>query len=379
MRVLTIGHSYVVALNQAVPAAVAQDPDVELTLAAPTFHYGDLRRIHLERKDHPDYAIVPLRARLTRWNHVFWYDPAALKRLVTNASFDLVHMWEEPYTLAGFQIARITRSARVPLLFRTAQSLIKRYPWPFSAFERATLRATAGWVAGGQSVYDAMVAKGFPRDRGRVITLGVDMDHFLPPTSGEQTSTRQALGIEGPVVGYLGRLVSAKGLSILMEALDRVRIPWTLLAVGSGPCEQDIRRWAAQRGYSDRVRIVLAAHDEVPRYLGAMDILVAPSQTTRSWREQFGRMIIEAFSCRVPVIGSDSGEIPNVIGDAGIVVAESDVGAWATAIEQLLSDASRRSELAERGYRRCEARYANSRIAERYIGVNEGGTAGGPG
>ena len=93
-----------------------------------------------------------------------------------------------------------------------------------------------------------------------------------------------------------------------------------------------MQEWAAGKGWSNRVKVKLAKHSEVPRYLGCMDLLVAPSQTMKNWREQFGRMIIEAFACGVPVIGSDSGEIPFVIGDAGLVVAETDVAGWAQAI-----------------------------------------------
>ena len=106
--------------------------------------------------------------------------------------------------------------------------------------------------------------------------------------------------------------------------------------LGSGPMEGKILDWAKTRGWSDRVRIMLARHDEVPSYLGTMDMLVAPSQTTCHWKEQFGRMLIEAFACGVPVIGSDSGEIPYVIGDAGRVVGEKDVLGWAAAIIELL-------------------------------------------
>ena len=108
-------------------------------------------------------------------------------------------------------------------------------------------------------------------------------------------------------------------------------------------------------------------HDDMPRYVGAMEMLVAPSQTTPSWKEQFGRMVIEAFACGVPVIGSDSGEIPRVIDDAGIVVGESDVDGWTKAIEHLLGDVKTRERLAERGLERCRENYSVERIAERYV------------
>ncbi|MEE8115851.1 MAG: glycosyltransferase [Gemmatimonadales bacterium] len=364
---LTICHSYVVAQNQRVPAMIAGDPRIELTLAAPQFHYGDLRRITLEKTTDPEYEIVPLSARLTRWNQVFWYDHGRLTRLLRDGGFDVVHAWEEPYTYAGYQIARAVGPTRSRFAFRTAQSLVKRYPWPFSAFERRTVARADGWIAGGHLVYEAMTRKGFPAAAGRVITLGVDMDAFRPATDEERTRVRAALGLEAPVVGFVGRLAPAKGLDVLMAALERVTHPWTLLVLGSGPHEATIRRWAHRHDWSDRVRIRLTTHDEVPTYLGVMDLLVAPSRTTPTWKEQFGRMVIEAFACRVPVIGSDSGEIPRVIGDAGVVVPETDVGAWARAIEALLAEESRRRTLAERGYQRCRARYDIRPVAAQYV------------
>ena len=150
-----------------------------------------------------------------------------------------------------------------------------------------------------------------------------------------------------------------------MEQIGGER-PWSLLLLGSGPMEGKILDWAKTRGWGDRVRIMLAKHEEVPSYLGAMDLLVAPSQTTRHWKEQFGRMLIEAFACGVPVIGSDSGEIPYVIGDAGRVVGEKDVVGWAAAIVELL-DRPDLPELARRGQSRCQE-YAVTTLAEKYRG-----------
>jgi glycosyltransferase involved in cell wall biosynthesis len=108
-------------------------------------------------------------------------------------------------------------------------------------------------------------------------------------------------------------------------------------------------------------------HDQVPAYLNAMDILCAPSQTTPTWKEQFGRMVVEAFACGVPVIGSDSGEIPHVLQDAGLVVAEKDEAGWASAIRGLLTDAVRRDELAARGLQRAQDEFAWPVVARQYL------------
>jgi glycosyltransferase involved in cell wall biosynthesis len=130
--------------------------------------------------------------------------------------------------------------------------------------------------------------------------------------------------------------------------------------------EAELKAWAATKG--DRVRVVTGVpHDGVPGYLNAMDILAAPSQTLRRWKEQLGRMLIEAFACGVPVIGSDSGEIPHVIADAGKVVSEADESAWAAALAELLDSPAQRAELAMRGRQRAETTFAWSVIAAQHL------------
>ena len=80
-----------------------------------------------------------------------------------------------------------------------------------------------------------------------------------------------------------------------------------------------MKTWASKHG--DKVRICTdVVHDQVPAYLNAMDILCAPSQTTPSWKEQFGRMVVESFASGVAFVGSDSGEIPHVVKDSGVIV-----------------------------------------------------------
>ena len=368
IRILTIGHSYVVAFNRAVAREVARDPDFEVTVAAPAFFHGDLRDLSLEPEpDGSPLRLVGLDVRRSRWAHIFQYDSRQLGRLVSNGHFDLVHAWEEPYIFAGFQVARDLASTTTPLGFFTFQNLSKWLPPPFRHFERATLARSQGWIAGGRLVFEAMRSRGYPEQSGRILTPAVDTTAFAPLDEPHRESVRGRLGLCPPLIGFTGRLTPEKGISVLMLAMDRIGgdRAWSLLLLGSGPMQPEILRWARTRGWADRVRVVLARHDEVPAYLGAMDLLVAPSQTTRRWKEQFGRMLIEAFACGVPVIGSDSGEIPYVVGDAGLIVAERDVAGWAGAIAGLLDRPEQRSELAGRGLRRCGA-YSVAKVAGQY-------------
>ena len=108
-------------------------------------------------------------------------------------------------------------------------------------------------------------------------------------------------------------------------------------------------------------------HGDVPRWLNAMTVLCAPSQTTPSWREQFGRMLIEAMACGVPVLASDSGEMPHVVGDAGLVLPENDVRAWTAAFDRLSADDELRGELRARGIARVNERFAWPIVARAHL------------
>jgi glycosyltransferase involved in cell wall biosynthesis len=103
----------------------------------------------------------------------------------------------------------------------------------------------------------------------------------------------------------------------------------------------------------------------MPAIMRQFDVLVGPSVTTPRWKEQFGRMLVEAMACGVPVIGSTSGEIPNVIGDAGLVVPEGDSVALRAAIARLRDDPAEGHDLGEHGRARVLALFTQEAVARR--------------
>lgn len=366
-RLLTIGHSYCVALNRRLAHEMARvgADRWEVTAVAPDFFHGDLRDISLEAISDEACRLEPVPARLSRWIHFFFY--GAKLTSIMRKGWDVVHCWEEPYIVAGGQIARLTpRSAA--LVYWTGQTIAKRYPPPFSMIERYSMARAAGWAARGHIGAAMLKARaGYDRLPWRVLPLGIDAEIFRPdPAAGRAIRERLGWADHGaPIVGYLGRLVEAKGVSLLMRALENVAAPWRALFVGGGPMEPEIKRWADR--FPGRVRIVAVPHAEVPAYLNAMDLLCAPSQTTPGWREIFGRMVIEAFACGVPVVASDSGEIPAVAGDCARIVGERDQSGWTAAIAELIGDPKRRREFAARGRERALANYAWPIVARMHL------------
>jgi glycosyltransferase involved in cell wall biosynthesis len=172
------------------------------------------------------------------------------------------------------------------------------------------------------------------------------------------------LGLDRFTVGYTGRFVEEKGIRVLLAALVGVDFDFQLLMLGRGPLEKEIRSFAAKHGWSDRLKIVSGVgHSDIARYQNCMDVMVVPSLTRPFWKEQFGHVIIEAMACEVPVIGSDSAEVPNVIGEAGIVTREGDAEALRAALAGLAADPERRRQLGQAGRRRVLAKYTHERIA----------------
>ena len=364
-RIVSIAHSYCVALNRRLPSEIAKLSGWEVLAVAPRFFQGDLRPVSLEPPTGEASFVRGVSARMTGRIHLMWYGKELAD--IIGSGWDLVHCWEEPYIVAGGQVAWLTPE-HTPLVYATFQNIAKRYPPPFRWIERYAMRRAAGWVAFGQTIADVLDGKPELAARPkRVIPIGVDVERFRPDQAARR-HIHDSLGWDGdvPVVGFAGRFVPEKGLELLMKVLDRISVPWRTLLVGSGPMETALRHWAAARG--DRVQIVTGVtHEQMPAYLAAMDLLCVPSQTLSRWREQFGRTIIEGFASGVVVVGSDSGEIPHVIGDAGAILPEGDEQTWVESLERLLGDPPARVALAQRGRERAHRRYAWGQVARAHI------------
>jgi glycosyltransferase involved in cell wall biosynthesis len=379
MKLLAIGHSYVVATNRAILRALADEHGFSVTVGAPEQYAGDLRPLLCEPEPHGSaLRVVPLGVWASGHPHVSWYSFGALRNLLRQGDYDVVSIWEEPFVLSGFEVAvAVRRHSRARLCFYSCQNLSKIYPPPFSWFERQTVSWADGWCAAGELVKETLSQRGYDPTRGEVLPLAVDTSLFRPPTQEERRKHLHELGLEPPVVGFVGRLVKAKGIKVLIEALGRIPAsqPWSALFLGSGPEAEAIRSWARKCNAASRVSIQLVRHDEVPRYMAAMDVLAVPSQTTPRWKEQFGRVIVEGFACGVAVVGSDSGEIPYVVGDAGVIVPEGDTARWAAQLTTMLASPSLRAQLAQRGMARAE-KFSATTLAARYAAFYRSLTTG---
>jgi glycosyltransferase involved in cell wall biosynthesis len=161
------------------------------------------------------------------------------------------------------------------------------------------------------------------------------------------------------------RLTPGKAPLLAIEAFASLPSDTRMLIAGDGPMRQEVELDIERRGLSRRVALRPRVPSfDVPQLMQSVDVVVLPSITTDRWKEQFGRVLIEAMASGIPVVGSDSGEIPGVIGDAGIVVPENDAAALGTALRRLHDDADLRARLSKAGRRRAVECFSNKRVAK---------------
>lgn len=191
----------------------------------------------------------------------------------------------------------------------------------------------------------ALMAELGYRGRVSVMPLGFDPAVFHPDR-GAREDVRRALGLRHTTFAYFGRLIPEKGVHLLLQALAGLKNePWHLLLDEFGdyphPYALELRRLIDELALGDRVVFFDAAHDEIARYMNAVDVVVVPSVTTSTWKEQYGRVVPEAMACGKLVVTSDSGALPEVAGGAGIVVPENDVDALRGTLQRLIHEPDR--------------------------------------
>lgn len=355
MRVALVSKTFVADTAQRQLEWLVRQPDIELTLITPPEWRSDFGRLlPFEPRYTEGYDVrrVPVLFN----GHYHYYLFRGLRPALATLRPDIVHIDEEPYNPAGAQAQRVADALGAKTVFVAWQNLYRSYPPPFAQIEQYTYRRAAHIIAGSEAVAAVLRRKGYRGPLSVFSVHGVDPDIYRPLPSRRDPGRC--------VVGYVGRLVMYKGVGLLIEALAGMPPHCSLRFVGSGPDEDALRRLAVERGVAERVEFAPAVPAlGVPEALAGMDVLAAPSLTQPNWTEQFGRVLIEGMACGVPVVGSSSGEIPRVLGDAGVVVPEGDVAALRRALLDLAADPKLRAEYAERGRRRVLEHFTQEQVA----------------
>jgi len=373
-RICLISHIYLERRHRSKLSYLAQD--VELDLVSPDRFespYG------LQRADFAgiaDYRVrvypcwFPLGVRTsTRWL-------LASHDLGLRASPpDILHVENEVHSLSLLQAVLYQRHyaprARVVVSVWANQRLRGAIGFGLNLLARLLRPGIDAYISGNTDGKALLIESGVLPERIAVFPLvGVDTDHYRPVSAEERARLRKQLGIplDAFVIGYVGRFVNDKGLPDLLAALEFLRsepdgVSTRLLCVGNGPLKPSLHRRAPE------VIVASPGGGKVLPYYQVLDVIVLPSRTMPNWKEQFGRALVEAMACGVPVVGSSSGAIPEVIGEGGKVFPEGNVAEMQTILLQLRHSEAVRRQLGERGLRRVHDLYSEQQIARQTYDV----------
>ncbi len=356
LRVLSIAHNAVADSNRARVDALRRVRGVEVELLTPPWWFEEGRRIAAAPAPGDGWRVGRTLCTGNGTRHVY---TSGLVDSLRRRPPDVIDLFEEPFTLVALQtlVLRNVLAPRAALVFYSAVNVSRRWRWPYRAIEQAVLRGADGAHAPSADVPRILEARGLTRRPVAVIPLGVDVERFA---AAEPMSLPE---IARPRVGFVGRFEPVKGLDVLLEAFGRLATPASLVLAGDGSLR------GAIHGHGAHV-LSSVAYEQVPSLLKALDVLVLPSVTILpQHREQFGRVLAEAMAAGVPVIGSSSGAIPEVIGDAGLVVPERDPAALASAIDMLLTDDDLRRKLIVAGQARARATFDWSNVARQTLAL----------
>ena len=358
-----VSKACVVGAYQTKLEAIGKADGVELTVVVPPAWKEAGGNLNLERSFTNGYDLRVEPIALNGHCHQHFYP--RLGRLIKSLKPDIVHMDEEPYSLVTWLGMRHARAVGARTMFFSWQNIFRHYPPPFSWMEKQVL----GWSDFGQmgnaAAEDVWRRKGYRGDSEIFPQFGVSLDLFRPKSPTDQLSSQPFT-----ICSASRRLPHSKGLDLLMQAATKLTGDWRIRIAGDGDERAELEALARDLGIAERVQFDgKIGSEEVPDYLKQMDVLVLPSRTTPTWKEQFGRVLVEAMATGVPVIGSDSGEIPHVIGDAGLVFAEGDVDQFAAHLQRVLNSAELQQTLAHKGRQRVENNYTQEQIARRTVKV----------
>lgn len=333
-----MSHPAVVDVNQEVYRELARR-DWEVTIVLPSRWRHEYAQSTfapqtlpgLEHALRPTPIVLPGRPQ----RHLYLASPRALCRRVDP---DVVFLEAEAYSLAAAQWRPALRRLGVPFGVQCAENIDRPLPAPMRASRARVLRDAAFVAARSQTAVELARSWGAKRS----VALA---PHAVPgwELSEAPAATRPF------TVGYAGRLIASKGLLDLLAAVRLLSAPVELVLIGDGELRAQLEGAEIP---GSRVRVIdRLSHQQMADGYRGLDVLALPSRTTATWKEQFGRVIVEALWCGVPVIGSDSGEIPWLIEltGGGLVFPEGDSELLAARLAAMRDAPALRRELAEHG------------------------------
>jgi glycosyltransferase involved in cell wall biosynthesis len=344
--------------------ALARRDDVDLEVLVGPASAGNLAAPGLRLR-------VVAAAGAGRPARIAWTQLAA-GRAVRRAGNQVLHglHYELPYRASLPQVVTVHDLTMVTHPEWHEPAKVRYFGW---AMRRAVQAADRVLCVSATTARDLAERLGVAPDRVDVTPLGTDL---APASEWEIADLRARLGLDGPFLVGLGTLEPRKDLPTLVRAFATLArdLPHHLVLAGlPGWGAGELAAAVEASGVADRVHLpgYVAEADKAALLSGA-DLLVYPSRY-----EGFGLPVLEAMACGTPVVTTTGGSLPEIAGDAALLVEPGDPGQLAAAVVKLLSDQAAWSDLARRGSARA-AGFTWERCAEQTVAAYRKAVAGGP-
>jgi glycosyltransferase involved in cell wall biosynthesis len=381
MRILVASHTYIVDLNcEKLRALSRLEPGIEVTVVVPKrWKPGGVQNkiIETQYRDEGAFKIVPIPNFSQNHQGLLTFG-AELIFLLQQFRPHIIHVEQGSRGLSYTQMIILNKLLKLKAknVFFTWWNLPYELKLPIALLEKYNLNHSHGIICGNQDGAKVLQQRGYQGTIKVMPQLGIDESRFTPQSQPE-LAAKLGINTGNFVVGFVGRFVEEKGLLTLLKALLMLQDkPWQLLLLGRGSLQGEIIKIAEENNINERIVMVESVpHDQVSDYINLMSTLVLPSETTYNiktltavgWKEQFGHVLIEAMACKIPVIGSDSGEIPHVIGDAGLVFPEGNFQALANCLAELMEKPEFAENLSAMGYQKAISKYTNKALAQQQL------------
>jgi len=299
-----------------------------------------------------------------------------LTKLLKEFRPDIIHIHEEPWSLSTFQVMMLNKwlGVNAKIVIDSAAITVWNKPL-FSWIEKWVYGRTDLFFARNQEVQDILRQRGCTSPT-YILPNGVDTEMFRELDAAEVEAWRNKLNLpaDRSIIAYLGRMIPEKGIYDFIEAAEQLLAknehPYTFLLVGSGPEKEKIKQRLKDKNIEQYfVQVDKVDSHQVPAVMNVLDLLVLPSRTAPNWKEQFGRVLVEAMSCGKPVVGSSSGAIPEVIDDPRFVFPEGDSQALADTIHRVFTDTEMLESALRNSRERAHHRYSWEALADYYMQV----------
>ncbi len=364
MKLLVVDHNALEPTNRVLYEQIVGQGGVDLRLLVPSSWHNTFRMIRFSPpKEKLSYQLFSGEVLFPSRTHRMVY--LSLYRHLKQFQPDVLYINAEPENFQTFEAAMLCNSSKTRLVFSSWRNIdhsIVGYPYRFGLLhkwiERYVLGRASHGIVFNRTGKTIFAKNGFPNTT--FIPPPVDTSVFTP--HAERDAEKEKF-----VIGYCGRLVEEKGVDLILHAMKTLPDVCSAIIIGDGPAKQKLEKLATDLALNDRVIFKGGIpQPDISLHLREIDVVVLPSKTTAQWKEQFGRVLIEAMACGVPVIGSTSGEIPDVIGEAGLVFKEGSVEGLRLGIEHLLLSLALRNELKRKGLRRVGDCFSLQVVATQY-------------